>query len=168
MLRKLIYFSDFIIAPILSAILLTHSGFEIFAFALGALVWTFLENVIHRAAHRFKFMRKDHRFHHERPKEPSMPTIIYLFLLAALLLALSSLLFGTHFAAAFVAGVLSGYSFYMCVHYLIHNTQPREGTYLHRRKTYHDIHHKRWAKHFGVTTSVWDKLAERIKNASRT
>ena len=67
------------------------------------------------------------------------------------------------------AGMVTGYLWYVFVHYATHHFRPRRGTYLYRARVRHARHHHLSDDgNFGVTTAFWDHvfgtaLAERAR-----
>ena len=60
---------------------------------------------------------------------------------------------------AATAGLVSGYLWYVFVHYATHHWRLRRGSYLYRARLRHARHHHlSHSGNFGVTTSVWDHV----------
>ena len=127
-------------------------------FALGLLLWTPLEYVLHRYVfHRLA----PHYQHHESPAE-----LRYIFaplwfsgIAAIALFALFALAAGSWQRGALIdAGVISGYLCYEALHVWIHS--PRAGgallTALRRHHYYH--HFADDTKCYGVVTPFWDHI----------
>lgn len=132
--------------------------------AIGLLVWTLAEYLIHRFAfHHVPGLMDVHLEHHAEPTglhgSPTVVTVLVFGLLVLLpLWGVSDLAV----AAALTAGLMTGYLAYVTVHYVVHNAEsPGPGwvrptlRYLRRA---HAVHHHQFAYNFGVTTTIWDRV----------
>jgi len=135
--------------------------------AVGLLLWTLIEYVLHRFVFHWTSVREPwrtffsglHMAHHREPDDPSLiiapPMVSFpdsLVIFGLLLL----LTWNWGVAASILAGVQIGYVYYEWVHYGSHEFQPRSslGKYL---KRYHLAHHFKHPKEvFGVTVPLWD------------
>jgi hypothetical protein len=135
--------------------------------ALGVLIWTFLEYMLHRFL--FHFVPNEHSewqketsylihgIHHDYPWDGDrlvMPPTAAAVIAVALWWPLKALL-GAYFFAGF-GGVLIGYVWYDLTHYYLHHGKPttRLGKWLRK---YHLVHHFATPNvRYGITTPLWD------------
>lgn len=164
------YFCEFLFFPplILFAILLTHHRSTLqrpvewlFVFAVGIVGWTLIEYFLHRILfHHAPVLSVIHERHHDEPQELIgtpvwASTLVGLFAVACPAWAIAGLELGT----AAVAGLVTGYLWYVFVHYASHHRQPRSNSYFYRARLRHARHH--YLSHdsnFGVTTGLWDRI----------
>ena len=161
------YFADLVFCPLLAC------GLSIFALAhltlggaiewclmvaVGAVLWTLAEYVMHRVVyHRIPLFERYHDVHHADPRAyvgaPPMVGTSIVFLVSFLPLAA----FSPVLASAISVGMLAGYSIYMIVHHACHFWTPGSRGYLRRARLHHAVHHYRDGNgNFGVSTSFWD------------
>ena len=164
------YFADFVVYPVLLAVLawetLRHALAPqredwMLAAGVGLGGWTLLEYALHRyVLHHAPPFRRMHALHHASPAAligtPSWLSVsligglVFLPLLHALQLDIAS---------GATAGLMLGYLWYVGVHHAAHHRRARPGSYLHRAKQRHALHHHSpQACNFGVTTALWDRL----------
>jgi dihydroceramide fatty acyl 2-hydroxylase len=135
---------------------------------VGYLLWTLTEYFGHRflfhtvfplpfgLGPRFQFLI--HGVHHIYPNDPLrlvMPPLLSgpIMLIA---LGVGRLLFGGTFCWPALAGFITGYVLYDCVHYWTHHGQPKSRFAQHVRRL-HMLHHFRDAtRGFGVHAIWWD------------
>jgi sterol desaturase/sphingolipid hydroxylase (fatty acid hydroxylase superfamily) len=178
-LGKAFYFGDFVAIPLaisgLAGWVLPGRGMVgaaawMASVAVGLLVWTFVEYIVHRwVFHVVPFFEKYHDAHHAEPLAligvpsfASMGIILAGFFLAPLALA------GALFASGFASGALLGYAAYMAVHHAVHHMQPKPGGMLYRARLRHMAHHYHGAGgNYGVTTGVWDYLFATVLEGRR-
>ncbi len=182
-LSRLSYFADFILSPILSAVLvalaLTVVGIDslgevLLSFVAGLIAWTFAEYIIHRSIyHRVQPFQAYHDAHHDDPKALiGAPSVIGFVLIFAIIFA-PLLPFGLPIACGVTSGFILGYFAYMMVHHADHHWEIRPGTYLYALRRHHARHHyAHELGNFGVSTSVWDHvfgtvLEQRRRTADR-
>jgi hypothetical protein len=145
----------------------TSSAWEVAAWiALGVVGWTLYEYWMHRSLFHWKprnptlkaWVERIHIHHHLRPNDyqilnagPAFAvpqgTITYLILSVAL---------GFGNAAWLMAGILTGYFLYECVHYTAHAHTGTKGPLGWLRKYHRLHHHADWESRYGVTTPFWD------------
>ena len=138
-----------------------------FLFVLGFLFFTLLEYL----AHRFLFHMKPnsewkstiqynlHGVHHEYPKDkdrlampPPMSIFLALFFFGLFYLFINTNVFG------FLPGMLTGYSAYLFVHYIVHAYPPPKNIFK-QLWINHAIHHYKDNKTvFGVSSPLWDYI----------
>ena len=143
-------------------------GLIVAGLLIGYLLWTLTEYLGHRflfhtvfalpfgLGPRFQFLI--HGVHHIYPSDPLrlvMPPLLSgpIMLIA---LGVARLLFGPSFCWAPLAGFISGYVLYDCVHYWTHHGHPKSQFALYVRRL-HMLHHFRDAtRGFGVHAIWWD------------
>ncbi len=142
-------------------------GWQLFAVAMGVVLWTLLEYVLHRFLFHFvpdessDFQKETlwliHGVHHDYPWDGDrlvMPPTPAAVIAVALWFPLHWL-FGPCFWAG-AGGIVLGYVCYDLTHYHLHHGKPTTslGKWL---RTYHLAHHFSAPNvRYGVTTPVWD------------
>ncbi|MCS6846726.1 MAG: sterol desaturase family protein [Anaerolineae bacterium] len=144
------------------------------AFLFGvALLWTFLEYVVHRFVFHFRPRNRTqwqliflfHGVHHYQPHiktrlvmppAVSIPGAILFYFLFYLVL---DVILGMPFLVApMFAGTVLGYVGYDMIHYATHHL-PAKGSVMKFLKRHHMEHHyKTPDARFGVSTSLWDQV----------
>lgn len=133
--------------------------------AAGLFAWSFIEWILHRAAHLSvknsavsRFQQQAHMRHHRHPHdvERSVVKLRGSVPLAAFLFALSCVGFAhTGAAVLFHSGLVLGYLSYETVHLASHANWRFPG--LNYLTDYHRRHHfGSWGTTFGVTSPLWD------------
>ena len=133
-------------------------------FLTGLLVFSLTEYVIHRYVfhsgnYRDKktWQSKLHGIHHDRPADRERLTLpISLALGVALHVFLIFKLFFGNPAFGFFPGFISGYAFYLLVHFWIHTRKPPKNRLKMLWRNHHIHHHVNKQKAFGVTSPFWD------------
>ena len=136
-------------------------------FALGLLIWTLLEYVIHRYAFHYEpnsrlgkqFHFIVHGVHHDYPNDAKrlvMPPAVSVPL-AVIFYGLFALIF-RNAASPVWAGFVAGYVCYDSIHYAIHHFPMKRGIWNrlkqhHLRHHYHDDH-----AGYGVSSPFWDYI----------
>jgi sterol desaturase/sphingolipid hydroxylase (fatty acid hydroxylase superfamily) len=166
-MSKLGYFAEFLVFPVFFVVLTAlafrgpHPGIPVWlaAMLLGVLSWTPIEYLLHRFVfHHMPIIAAMHARHHRDPTALiGAPAWGSLFIGVVALLPLWSVL-GFRLAAAVVIGLLSGYLWYVLVHYAIHHWPARRDTYLYRAKLRHTWHHRSHETNFGVTNELFDRI----------
>jgi sterol desaturase/sphingolipid hydroxylase (fatty acid hydroxylase superfamily) len=140
---------------------------NLFLFAVGLIVFTLAEYLIHRfafhidtdtpAKERFQYLF--HGIHHDFPRDKSrlaMPPVASI-LLASAFFAVYRIVMG-YYGLPFTAGFLAGYAAYLCVHYSVHAFRPPRNM-LKVLWTHHAIHHfQQPDAAFGVSSPFWDRI----------
>jgi sterol desaturase/sphingolipid hydroxylase (fatty acid hydroxylase superfamily) len=168
-LTRLGYYSDFVVYPVLIALLAafgirygTIGGPRWLLIFLGCLVlWTLLEYLLHRFAfHHMPFLRQMHEAHHDAEHDLiGSPIWISVAAHALLVFVPLLLLANLSVATAASAGLMLGYLWYVAVHHAVHHWHPGHSTYLYRLKRRHALHHHHdQERNFGVTTGLWDQV----------
>lgn len=134
-------------------------------FLLGMLFFTWVEYMLHRYVFhmrtftnfREKLQYTMHGVHHEFPKDKSrlaMPPLLSVTISTVLLLFFRVILGDITFA--FLPGFLTGYAFYLSIHYMVHTFQPPRN-FLKILWLNHSIHHyKHGVGLYGVSSPLWD------------
>lgn len=134
-------------------------------FAIGLLIWTLLEYVLHRYVFHYRSKSRwarrlhfvVHGSHHDYPNDitrlstpPSLsiPIAVLIYVVCALALG--------RFAPVVFAGLMFGYICYEAIHYAAHHFAMKPGVWqwlkqYHLRHHYYDDH-----AGYGVSTPLWD------------
>ena len=167
-LSKLGYFSEFVLFPplVLFAALIGYrtsappSLFMWTSLYVGGMAgWTLVEYLVHRLVyHHVPILAALHERHHHAPQEligaPAWASVLLGLVVVA---APSWAALGFDLGTAVTAGLVTGYLWYVFVHYATHHFAPRRGSYLYRARLRHALHHHRSVEgNFGVTTGFWD------------
>jgi sterol desaturase/sphingolipid hydroxylase (fatty acid hydroxylase superfamily) len=152
-----------------------HTGYAITYLALGVVVWTLLEYLVHRyilhgpfpdgpglLKHRaHTFFDTMHADHHQRPWD-GMYINGYLDSIpfAGLFVAVSFLLTPYYKAPVLVAGLLQSYVLEEWIHYSVHFCRFKS-RYFQYIRFHHWYHHSRRgsAQGFGLTSGLWDRIS---------
>lgn len=142
------------------------------AFLFGvALLWTFLEYILHRFVFHFKPRNKTqwqviflfHGIHHYQPHVKtrlvmppavSIPGAILFFGLFWLVLGV--ILNVPFLVAPMFAGTVLGYLGYDLIHYATHHAPVKGGVMKFLKRHHMEHHYKTPDMRFGVSTNVWD------------
>ena len=159
----------------------THTSLSFWAtvgmFIIGFLAFTWVEYIVHRYVFhmptytrwREKFQYTVHGVHHEFPKDKdrlAMPPLLSITI-ATILLLLFRLVMGD-LVFSFLPGFLSGYSFYLSVHYMVHVYQPPKN-YLKVLWINHSVHHYKHGEYiFGVSSPLWDYIYGTMKESKKS
>lgn len=130
-------------------------------FVAGLFAWTLVEYWLHRVLfHHAPILSQIHERHHDSPHDligtPAWASLL-IGLVVVAIPAWRAL--GFDLGTAATAGLVTGYLWYVFVHYAAHHWRPRHGSYLYRAKLRHARHHH--LSHegdFGVTTGLWDRI----------
>ena len=136
--------------------------------ALGIIVWSFAEYVLHRfvfhyvpdskLGQRLHFIF--HGVHHDYPSDSrrlvmppsaSLPLAVIFFILFYVIV-------GRIYIAPFMAGFLIGYLFYDITHYAVHHFNMHNKFWLAIKNHHMKHHYQDPAKGFGVSSPLWDKI----------
>jgi sterol desaturase/sphingolipid hydroxylase (fatty acid hydroxylase superfamily) len=169
-MSKLGYFSEFLLFPplVLIATLLAYRNLippqpVIYAFVYGGglVGWTLIEYLIHRVLfHHAPILSQIHECHHHSPQDligtPAWASVL-IGLIAVAVPSWAVLGFGL--GTAVTAGLVTGYLWYVFVHFATHHWRPRRDSYLYRARLRHARHHHlSHSGNFGVTTAMWDHV----------
>jgi sterol desaturase/sphingolipid hydroxylase (fatty acid hydroxylase superfamily) len=170
LMRKLGYFAEFLVFPpfVIGLALFAYDDSQRFrattwlvSFAVGVLLWTLLEYLLHRFVfHHAPIISEIHEQHHHDPLALIGAPAWTSFVLALLgVLFPLWLLLGISIAAGITSGMICGYLWYVLVHYASHHWQPRHGSYLYRVRLRHARHHYSHDEgNFGVSVEFWDRV----------
>ncbi|KAI9303516.1 hypothetical protein BJ944DRAFT_283098 [Cunninghamella echinulata] len=140
-----------------------------FSFALGVLIWTLLEYLLHRFLFHVDDYLPDHQiaflvhftlhgFHHYLPMDKLrlvMPPTLGIAI-AYPLVSLGHFLFPPVMAHAVIAGGVVGYVLYDMTHYYLHHAKVFKYHFKEMKK-YHMAHHyKNYEDGYGITSKLWD------------
>jgi sterol desaturase/sphingolipid hydroxylase (fatty acid hydroxylase superfamily) len=167
-MSKLGYFSEFLFFPpiILIATLFAIRNSTPLQAAIWAIVcgtgffgWTLIEYFMHRVFfHHAPVLSQIHERHHQSPQDLIGTPAWARMMLGLIVVAIPSCaLLGLDLGIALTAGLVTGYLWYVFVHYATHHWQLRRDSYLYRARLRHARHH--YLSHsgnFGVTTGAWD------------
>jgi sterol desaturase/sphingolipid hydroxylase (fatty acid hydroxylase superfamily) len=164
------YFSEFILFPplILIAAALAYRNaapvqpmFWALFYGAGIIAWTLIEYVLHRALfHHAPILSRVHELHHDSPDDLiGTPAWASAFIGVIAVAIPASLVFGFDLGIAATAGLVTGYLWYVFVHYAAHHWRPRRDSYLYRARVRHARHHHlSHDGNFGVTSGFWDRV----------
>lgn len=152
MFYALVYYSEFILAPILATYLIyissLHTSDLVALFAGGVVTWTLVEYAVHRWV-LHDFAPKGHAEHHARPNDAISINPLTLVIWSGF--TVTYLIAG----GGFLAGALSGYTWVLFVHELAHFRPD----FLPSALLVHHAQHHKWAtRNFGVSTTLWDHV----------
>lgn len=177
-LSKWGYRADFVVYPVLIALLAVHSlwhaappvaGRWVGAAAAGLAAWTALEYALHRwVLHRMAPFSRLHALHHEHPGASiGTPTWLSVSLFFAVWMALAQAA-SMPTAGGLTTGLTLGYLAYAIVHDAVHHRRSRRGSWLHRTKVRHARHHAAHSStDFGVSTGLWDVVLRTAHRPAR-
>jgi sterol desaturase/sphingolipid hydroxylase (fatty acid hydroxylase superfamily) len=169
-MSKLGYFSEFLLFPplILFATLLAFRSsippqplMWALVYGGGLIGWTLIEYLLHRVLfHHAPVLSQIHALHHHSPQEligtPAWASVLLGLIAVA---SPSWVTLGFDLGTAATAGFVTGYLWYVFVHYATHHWRPRRGSYLYRARLRHARHHHlSHSGNFGVTTGIWDQV----------
>src|SRR6185437_14330414 len=169
-MSKLGYFSEFLLFPplvFLAVLVAFRNPFQlqpivwVIGYGSGLIGWTLIEYLLHRILfHHAPILSQIHARHHESPRE-----LIGTPAWASLLLGLMAIggpswkILGFDLGTAVITGIVTGYLWYVFVHYAIHHWRPHRNSYFYRVWRRHVLHHHQSQNsNFGVTTGVWDHI----------
>jgi sterol desaturase/sphingolipid hydroxylase (fatty acid hydroxylase superfamily) len=167
-LKRCIFKAVLVILPVLLFGIFAKgsSGYFVFLFVSGWLIWTFLEYVIHRfLMHELivpgeKENLFNHQHHHQNPQDMAIKPLHRFLFLA---LALASFVIALKLNNLFVifSGFMTGFLLYNFLHFLLH--QPYCRHFLPRIQRAHILHHTRFPnKGFSFSTILWDWLFDSL------
>jgi sterol desaturase/sphingolipid hydroxylase (fatty acid hydroxylase superfamily) len=168
-MSKLGYFSEFLLFPplVLVATLLAFCSsippqptIWAIVYCSGLVGWTLMEYLLHRVLfHHAPILARIHDRHHRSPQDligtPAWASVLVSLIAVA---TPSWAAFGFNLGTAATAGLVTGYLWYVFVHYATHHWRPRRDSYLYRARLRHVRHHQSHRGNFGVTTGVWDHV----------
>jgi sterol desaturase/sphingolipid hydroxylase (fatty acid hydroxylase superfamily) len=167
-LTPVIVYCPIILGLVIYSLTFNSLTLVVLGLVVGYLGWTLTEYFGHRylfhtvfalpfgLGPRFQFLI--HGVHHIYPNDPLRLVMPPLLSAPIMLIALvcARVLFGATFAWPALAGFITGYVIYDCVHYWTHHGQPKS-EFARLVKRLHMLHHFRDAeKGFGVHAIWWD------------
>lgn len=169
-MSKIGYFSEFLLFPPL-VLVATFLAFRsstppkpvswAIVYCCGLAGWTLVEYLLHRTLfHHAPILARVHEQHHDFPEDfigtPAWASVLIALIAVA---APSVAMLGFDLGVAATAGMVTGYLWYVFIHYTTHHWRPRKGSYFYRVRLRHARHHHlSQAGNFGVTTDVWDRV----------
>lgn len=128
---------------------------------VGFLVWPPVEYLVHRYVLHGPWLalRKDHTLHHRDPKMTRLTGWYAHPLTSIAVVAPVAAISSLPVAALLMTGVYVGYTWFRVVHRIVHFHEETVASRLLRtRLSLHEKHHDRPDRHFGVTSSVLDRV----------
>jgi len=169
-MSKFGYFSEFLLFPplVLVTVLLAFRSLVppqpviwAIVYGVGLVGWTLIEYLLHRVLfHHAPILSLIHERHHRSPQDLIGTPAWASLLLGLIVVATPSwAALGFDLGTATTAGLVTGYLWYVFVHYATHHWRPRRDSYLYRARLRHARHHHlSHSGNFGVTTGVWDHV----------
>ncbi len=169
-MSKLGYFSEFLLFPplvLVAALLAFRSSIPpqpviwVVVYGCGLVGWTLIEYVLHRVLfHHAPILSQIHEYHHHSPQDLIGTPAWASALIGLIAVAVPSwAVLGFDLGTALTSGLITGYLWYVLVHYATHHWRPRRGSYFYRARLRHARHHHMsQSSNFGVTTGVWDHV----------
>ena len=169
-MSKFGYFSEFLLFPplVLVTVLLAFRSLVppqpviwAIVYGVGLVGWTLIEYLLHRVLfHHAPILSLIHERHHRSPQDLIGTPAWASLLLGLIIVATPSwAALGFDLGTATTAGLVTGYLWYVFVHYATHHWRPRRDSYLYRARLRHARHHHlSHSGNFGVTTGVWDHV----------
>jgi len=169
-MTKLGYFSEFLLFPplvLVATLLAFRSSIPpqpvnwAIVYGFGLVGWTLIEYWLHRVLfHHAPILARIHERHHHSPHDligtPGWASVL-LGLIAIATPAWIAL--GFNLGTAATGGLVTGYLWYVFVHYATHHWRSRRGSYFYRARLRHARHHHlSHSGNFGVTTGLWDHV----------
>ncbi len=134
----------------------------------GVLSWTLAEYLLHRCVlHGWpRPARDEHARHHVNPNSLIATPLLLIPLCAVAVFALLAVAMGAGAAALVTFGLYAGYNYFAIVHHLQHfHPELLARTNLFQRNLrLHELHHRHPGTHFGISTSLWDRVAGTISH----
>lgn len=128
----------------------------------GCLSWTLAEYLLHRFLLHggLAAARGEHARHHGDPRALIATPLLAIPLCVLLVFGALALATSTGAAALVTFGLYAGYNYFVIVHHLQHfHPEWLARTRLFQRNLQlHELHHRNPATHFGISTSLWDRI----------
>ena len=146
------------------------------AFAVGCLVWSLVEYLVHRFLfHRtFAATREGqvaafltHGYHHAYPRDPTrlvLPPLVSVPLAIAFFVLAHGVLGGGAVDVAY-GGFVAGYVAYDSMHYVVHHTRRKTGVIGWLRRYHLLHHHENLPARYGVSSPLWDYVLGTFREA---
>jgi sterol desaturase/sphingolipid hydroxylase (fatty acid hydroxylase superfamily) len=163
LMSSVAYYLDFFTVPLFVGLALCLAPLEPLQLLAGLLAWTLVEY----SAHRFLFhslYRHEHWTHH-------VDVLAYIgvssWKTSSTFAALLLLAWYTGLTSAFV-GAVTGYFYYISVHYVMHRPAHWAYAFIPGLVANHDLHHRKGIeKNFGVSSPLWDHVFRTYIRADR-
>ena len=167
-MSKVGYFSEFLVFPPLIIIAMAfvvrdpvshRPAVWVMTYLSGLVGWTLIEYLLHRVLfHQAPVLSQLHERHHRSPQDLIGTPAWVSTLVGVLFVAGPSwTALGFGLGTTVTGGFVTGYLWYVLVHYATHHWQPPRGSYLYRARLRHAGHHHGCQEgNFGVTTNFWD------------
>jgi len=168
-LSRFAFFADFYTYPAATAafVILALAGdpqrwmASAIAIIVGFALWTLVEYLLHRLVlHHLRWVKDQHDVHHnDQMALVGTPTWFSMLVFLAFVTMPALIVSTPEVAAAFTAGMMLGYLWYVTAHYGIHHWPSKSVGYFVRLKRRHALHHHfDDLGNFGVTSGFWDRV----------
>jgi sterol desaturase/sphingolipid hydroxylase (fatty acid hydroxylase superfamily) len=154
LMSSVAYYMDFFSMPLFIGLAVYLAPLDIGQAFAGLLGWTLVEYLVHRFLFHSLY-RREHWTHHVDVlafigvSSWKTSSAFALFLLFAWYTQLTSVF----------AGAVTGYFFYISVHYVMHRPQHWAYRFVTGLVANHDLHHRHGIeKNFGVSSPLWDHV----------
>lgn len=148
----------------------SNAGAAVYVLA-GMVLWPLFEYSLHRWVLHGRVapaFRSDHARHHARPRETaSTPWLVSTIIGILFWGALAAVLSGPA-AALLMSGFYAGYIYFVAVHRMqhFHPEVLARWWFFGSQTRLHELHHEEPHAHFGITTSMWDRVFGTFKGSS--
>ena len=148
-MTALVYFGEMLVALLLAIVLLAISPFRVSSdaalLAAGVVAWTLAEYVVHRFL-LHGLVPTEHGIHHANPDAAVLNIFWQIWVCFAVIYLTAG--------AAFLAGGLVAYAWYLFVHHCAHHGHDELPLLL----KHHRSHHQFATRNYGVSTTLWDHV----------
>jgi len=128
----------------------------------GLLLWSLLEYLLHRWLLHGPLLvaRREHAKHHRDAQATVATPLLLIPIVMSLIFTGLALLTSSAAAALVTFGVYAGYNYFAIVHHMQHfHPDLLVRTRVFRRQLrMHELHHRHPGSHFGISTSIWDRV----------
>jgi|GEM_PF-5516898 len=172
---KFNYYGDFFLLPVILlgdiVYIAENSKFDFSVFLFFILGLLLYGAVLEYGFHRFlyhgsvKKIKKLHLIHHKMPQSyvssPPYVTAVLIFIFHVVFISL----FGYKLGCSFVAGIVLGYLWYICIHHGIHHFGCPNSKILNYFKVEHQAHHDHAKLNYCVSQPFWNDLYRKFKKS---
>ena len=127
----------------------------------GVALWSLGEYVLHRWLFHgpFAAIRREHARHHQHPRALISSPFMVMPSLALAVWTTVAVPFSASVAALVTFGLYLGYNYYALVHHLqhFHPELLSRWSVLEGQLRLHELHHRQPSRHFGISSSIWDR-----------
>lgn len=146
-------------------------GAAVFIMA-GIVAWPLFEYSLHRwilHGHISPAFRGDHARHHARPHETAGTPWLASTVIGILFWSLLAAVLSGPVAALVMSGFYVGYIYFVIVHRMQHYHPDvlSRWWFFGNQMRLHALHHEQPNGHFGITTSMWDRIFGTFRVSSR-